>query len=142
MAVISYLQSRRWRSTIFLNLSILVLGALIAKIVTNFVSGEPGLAGFRVSNVQTLLISYLVEWDRQFWLLQTHIPTQRPRVEVRAKISRSSIFGREWDFCSRCQPQICHRSALRNLPRYGGNLRPATSMFVISTGSTSASKNQ
>lgn len=109
MAVISYLQSRRWRSTMFLNLSILALGAMIAKIVTNFVSGEPGLAGFRVSNGRILLILCLVEWNCQFWLFQTYISTQRPRVEARSKISYSSIFGGEWDFRSRCNPQIRHR---------------------------------
>lgn len=93
----------------FLNLSILALGAMIAKIVTNFVSGEPGLAGFRVSNGRILLMLCLVEWNCQFWLFQTHISTQRPRVEVRAKISYSSIFGGEWDFRPRYKPQIRHR---------------------------------
>jgi hypothetical protein len=47
-SVLSYLQTRRWRSCVFFNLSVLAFAALIAKIVTNFVTGEPGLAGFRV----------------------------------------------------------------------------------------------
>ena len=115
---------------------------MIAKIITNFISGAPGLAGFRVSNSQFLLISCLVEWNRPFWLFQTHISSQRPRVEVRAKVSRSSIFGREWDFCPRCRPQIRHRSTLRNLHRYGGKLRHASSIFVISPGPTCASESQ
>lgn len=129
-AVISYLESRRWRSSVFSNLALLVLGAMIAKIITNFVSGEPGFGGFRVSNNQILLISCLVEWNHRFWLVQTHISTQRPRIEVRPKISRSSIFGREWDFCPRFKPQIRHRSTLRNLHRCGGKLHHACSISL------------
>ena len=113
VAVISYLQARKWRSTVLLNLSILALGAMIAKIVTNFVSGEPGLAGFRVCTCSDFFFNFIsVEWDRQFWLLQAHISSQRPRVEVRPEVSHRSIFGREWNFCSRCQSQIRYRSTL------------------------------
>ena len=49
-AIISYLEMRKWRSTLFLNLAIVTLGTLIAKVVTNFASGEPGLAGIRVEH--------------------------------------------------------------------------------------------
>ena len=48
MAVIGYMEYRKWRSTLFLNLSVLAFGALLAKIGTNFAAGKPGFAGIRV----------------------------------------------------------------------------------------------
>jgi len=47
-ATIAYLTYLQWRSSVFFNLSVLIIGAMLAKIATNFVSGEPGFAGFRV----------------------------------------------------------------------------------------------
>lgn len=47
-AVISYMVYRQWRSSVFFNMSVLLFGALLAKIATNFVSGEPGFAGLRL----------------------------------------------------------------------------------------------
>jgi hypothetical protein len=46
--IVSYLAERKLRSSIFFNISVLLLATLLAKIATNFVSGEPGFAGFRV----------------------------------------------------------------------------------------------
>ena len=47
-ATIGYMAHRQWRSSIFFNLSVLIFGVLVAKVATNFASGQPGLAGFRV----------------------------------------------------------------------------------------------
>jgi len=47
-ATIAYLTYMQWRSSVFFNLSVLIIGAMIAKIATNFISGQPGFAGFRV----------------------------------------------------------------------------------------------
>jgi hypothetical protein len=46
--IVKYLADRKWRSSIFFNISVLLLATLLAKIAANFVSGEPGFAGFRV----------------------------------------------------------------------------------------------
>jgi len=47
-ATIAYLTYMQWRSSVFFNISVLIIGAMIAKIATNFISGQPGFAGFRV----------------------------------------------------------------------------------------------
>jgi hypothetical protein len=47
--IIDYLVYRQWRGNVFFNFSLLILGALIAKIVSNFCFGQPGFAGIRVS---------------------------------------------------------------------------------------------
>ena len=47
-AAITYLAERQYRSNMFFNLSVLVFGALLAKIASNFAFEEPGFAGFRV----------------------------------------------------------------------------------------------
>jgi len=56
---IAYLAYRQWRSGVFFNISVLIIGAMLAKIATNFVSGEPGFAGFRVVplNKYVLIVS-------------------------------------------------------------------------------------
>ena len=48
-AAIDYLAARQYRSNMFFNLSVLVFGALLAKVASNFAFQEPGFAGFRVS---------------------------------------------------------------------------------------------
>src|SRR5436190_20357199 len=45
---ISYLEYWKWRSTVFFNLALLLLGIIIAKVATNFANGRPGFAGIRV----------------------------------------------------------------------------------------------
>jgi hypothetical protein len=50
-AIVSYLLYRTWRSSVFFNVAVILFGALLAKIATNFASGEPGLAGCRVSTM-------------------------------------------------------------------------------------------
>jgi hypothetical protein len=47
-AAIIYLAERQYRSNMFFNLSVLVFGALLAKMASNFAFDEPGFAGFRV----------------------------------------------------------------------------------------------
>ena len=44
-----YLANWKRRALIFFNIGGIIMGSLIAKIATNFTYGEPGLAGFRVS---------------------------------------------------------------------------------------------
>lgn len=46
-SILSYIDYRHWRSNLFLNISILILGALLAKVAGNFISGKPGFAGIR-----------------------------------------------------------------------------------------------
>jgi len=47
-AILDYMDYRKWRSALFLNLSLLAFGSLLAKIAANFSSGKPGFAGIRV----------------------------------------------------------------------------------------------
>jgi hypothetical protein len=65
------MEYRKWRSALFLNLSILAFGALLAKIATNFGSGKPGFAGIRVQNLYFHLM--VVERDSESRLLQIAI---------------------------------------------------------------------
>lgn len=48
-AILGYMEYWKWRSALFLNLSLLAFGSLLAKIVANFASGKPGFARIRVS---------------------------------------------------------------------------------------------
>jgi hypothetical protein len=45
-----------------------LLAALIAKVVTNFITGEPGMGGIRVSAIKFLEFILAVTWDDPFLL--------------------------------------------------------------------------
>jgi hypothetical protein len=67
--LIMYLTDQKRRSLVFFNISALIAGSLIAKIATNFVSGEPGLAGLRVRGV-SVFVDVLATWDLLLWILE------------------------------------------------------------------------
>src|SRR5947207_543967 len=62
---ISYLEYWKWRSTVFFNVGLLLLGIIVAKVATNFANGRPGLAGFRVPPLDPQLSSSMAvfPWD-------------------------------------------------------------------------------
>ena len=81
-AAINYLADRQYRSNLFFNLSVLVFGALLAKIASNFAFEQPGFAGFRVilaalhrSSEAPLLIFTRVVARQISMLLQHHFQT-------------------------------------------------------------------
>ena len=47
-SIVAYLAYRKWRSSGFFNIALLLLAALIAQVATNFLSGKPGIGGIRV----------------------------------------------------------------------------------------------
>jgi hypothetical protein len=57
-SIVSYLVYRKWRSSLFFNIALLLLAALIAQVATNFLSGKPGMGGLRVS-LHTTLLTYI-----------------------------------------------------------------------------------
>ena len=47
-AVVNYLAYLTYQSSILFNIAVMIASLLLGKILTNFVEGKPGLAGFRV----------------------------------------------------------------------------------------------
>lgn len=76
--VVSYLEDRRQGSSIYYNIAILLFATLLAKITTNFVSGQPGFAGFRVCPKDSVLI--VAAWAHKILVLQVQVQAQRSRV--------------------------------------------------------------
>ena len=60
-SIVSYLAHRKCRSSIFFNIAVLVFAGLLAKLATNFASGQPGFAGFRVRPIHFLTESSYME---------------------------------------------------------------------------------
>ena len=67
-AILDYLVYRQYRSNIFFNLSVILFGALVTKVASNFAFGEPGFAGFRVSLQDTFTNFISVQFQDQMVL--------------------------------------------------------------------------
>lgn len=67
--IVSYLADRTWRMSIFFNVAVLIFASLLAKIATNFVNGQPGAAGFRVSTTTTIHLFLTLGPLSEIWLM-------------------------------------------------------------------------
>lgn len=47
--IILHLADQKWWSLVYSNIAAFLIGSLLAKIVNNFATGEPDVAGIRVS---------------------------------------------------------------------------------------------